>query len=120
MTDELLIKFLLKETSEEENTTIQEWLAADPANISRFIQFEKIWEASKILAPESKIDEEEAWNTFKEKTTKLNKREEAVVLPLKKNYTWLKVAAVFVLAIGAWTLYQLMAPIAYTELTPSN
>lgn len=120
MTDELLIKFLLKETSEEENTTIQEWLAADPANISRFIQFEKIWEASKILAPESKIDEEEAWNTFKEKTTKLNKREEAVVLPLKKNYTWLKVAAVFVLAIGAWTLYQLMAPIAYTELTASN
>lgn len=120
MTDELLIKFLLKETSEEENTTIQEWLAADPANISRFIQFEKIWEASKILAPESKIDEEQAWNTFKEKTTKLNKKEEAVVLPLKKNYTWLKVAAVFVLAIGAWTLYQLMAPIAYTELTASN
>lgn len=120
MTDELLIKFLLKETSEEENTTIQEWLAADPANISRFIQFEKIWEASKILAPESKIDEEQAWNTFKEKTTKLNKKEEAVVLPLKKNYTWLKVAAVFVLAIGAWTLYQLMAPIAYTELTANN
>lgn len=120
MTDELLIKFLLKETSEEENTAIQEWLAAEPANISQFIEFEKIWEASKSLAPTSKVDEEQAWNTFKEKTTKLNKKEEAVVLPLKKNYTWLKVAAVFVLAIGAWTLYQLMTPVAYTELTASN
>ncbi|SHE85867.1 FecR family protein [Pedobacter caeni] len=120
MTDELLIKFLLKETSEEENTAIQEWLAAEPANISQFIEFEKIWEASKTLAPASKVDEEQAWNTFKEKTKKLNKKEEAVVLPLKKNYTWLKVAAVFVLAIGAWTLYQLMAPVAYTELTANN
>lgn len=119
MTDELLIKFLLKETSEEENTAIQEWLAADPANISVFIQFEKIWEAGKTLAPISKVDEEAAWNKFREKTTKL-KREAAVVLPLKKNYTWLKVAAVFVLAIGAWTLYQLMSPVAYTNLTASN
>lgn len=119
MTDELLIKFLLKETSEEENTAIQEWLAADPANISSFIQIEKIWEAGKLLAPTSKVDEEQAWNKFKEKTTKLTKQE-AVVLPLKKNYTWLKVAAVFVLAIGAWTLYQLMAPVAYTDLSASN
>ncbi|NQX38528.1 ferric-dicitrate binding protein FerR, regulates iron transport through sigma-19 [Pedobacter steynii] len=118
MTDELLIKFLLKETSEEENTAIQEWLAADPANISSFIQFEKIWEAGKTLAPQSKVDEEQAWNKFREKTSQLKK--EAVVLPLKKNYTWLKVAAVFVLAIGAWTLYQLMTPVAYTNLTASN
>ena len=119
MTDELLIKFLLKETSEEENTAIQEWLAADPANISVFIQFEKIWEAGKTLTPTSKVDEEQAWNKFREKTIKL-KKEQAVVIPLKKNYTWLKVAAVFVLAIGAWTLYQLMSPVAYTNLTASN
>lgn len=118
MTDELLIKFLLKETSEEENTAIQEWLAADPANISSFIQFEKIWEAGKTLAPQSKVDEEQAWNKFREKTSQLKK--EAVVLPLKKNYIWLKVAAVFVLAIGAWTLYQLMTPVAYTNLTANN
>jgi transmembrane sensor len=118
MTDELLIKFLLKETSEEENTAIQEWLAAEPANISSFIQFEKIWEAGKTLAPQSKVDEEQAWNKFREKTSQLKK--EAVVLPLKKNYTWLKVAAVFVLAIGAWTLYQLMTPVAYTNLTANN
>jgi transmembrane sensor len=120
MTDELLIKFLLKETSEEENTAIQEWLAADPANISSFIQIEKIWEAGKLLTPVSKVDEEQAWNKFKEKTTNLKQKEPAVVLPLKKNYTWLKVAAVFVLAIGAWTLYQLMAPVAYTDLTAST
>lgn len=120
MTDELLIKFLLKETSEEENTAIQEWLAADPANISVFIQFEKIWEAGKTLTPASKVDEEQAWNKFREKTKKLKEKEAAVVLPLKKNYTWLKVAAVFVLAIGAWALYQLMSPVAYTNLTASN
>ncbi|AOM80360.1 FecR family protein [Pedobacter steynii] len=120
MTDELLIKFLLKETSEEENMTVQEWLAADPANISRFIQFEKIWEASKSLAPESKIDEEQAWNTFKEKTKQLKKKEEAVIVPLKKSYSWLKIAAAFVLAIGAWAIYQFMVPVAYTALTASN
>lgn len=120
MTDELLIKFLLKETSEEENTAVQKWLAADPANIYSFIQFEKIWEAGKALTPNSKVDEEQAWNKFKEKTTKLRREETAIVLPLKKNYAWLKVAAVFVLAIGAWTLYQFLSPVAYTNLSAGN
>lgn len=112
MNDELLIKFLLQETSEEENIAVQEWLAADEANMRHFIQFEKIWTASKKLHTESNVDETLAWNKFKEKTVQIQ--------PLKKNYSWLRVAAVFLLAIGIWATYSLLNHTTYVELSASN
>lgn len=130
MNDELLIKFLLRETSEEENTAVQEWLAASQANLDYFIQFEKIWEAGKALAPVSKADPEIAWQKFKARTAQAApatliqeapaqqaQTSEAIVRPLKKNYAWMKIAATILLAIGVWAAYQTFGPSTYTPLT---
>ena len=123
MTDELLIKFLLKETSEEENKAVEKWLAADPENITSFLEMEKIWESSQLLAPTVPVNEEVAWRSFKEKLSKKEQpteRAQAVVLPIKRKYTWINVAAVFILALGAWIFYEVLTPEKYMALASNQ
>ena len=119
MNDELLIKFLLKETSEDENTIVNDWLLASPANAAQLAQFEKIWNASKQLAATSQVDEEQAWLKFKAKADALPVAH-TIVKPLKRNHLWLRVAAVLVLAFSAWSLYTIFGPSAYIEVVSSD
>lgn len=118
MTDELLIKFLLNETREEEVLAVQEWLAADPANRTYFEQFEKIWKASKKLALSSTVDEQQAWLNFKEKASK--SQHTTVVKPLKQNFGWMKIAAMLLLIGGAWMVYSIFSPERYKEVIAEN
>lgn len=123
MTDELLIKFLLKETSEEENTAVEKWLTADPKHISEFLELEKIWESSQLLAPKSTVNEAAAWLSFKEKVNKKEKpaeKEKTAVLPIKRKYTWINVAAVLILALGAWVFYEVLTPEKYMDIAANQ
>jgi len=136
MTDELLIKFLLNETSEEEGMTVQAWLEADPSNRAYFGQFEKIWKAGKKLAVSSTVDEEQAWLKFKERASKnaadnkaLNTADqgapsadanETIVRPLRPNFSWLKIAAILVMTGGIWMAYSLFGPDRYKDLIAEN
>lgn len=117
MKDELLIKYLLKESSEDENTAVKNWLAEDAANEVYYLQFEKIWNAGKNLAVKTEIDEEQAWQRFKERTAAVKK--EATVHPLNK-YLWIKVAAMITLVAGIWFGYNLFNPVSYTDITAKN
>jgi transmembrane sensor len=116
MTDELLIKFLLKETTETESVTVQNWLDASTNNATYFLQFEKIWNSSKTLSGQSKINENDAWLRFKQKTANNN----TITHKLKPKYNWLKVAAVFVLIAAGWSLYNILSPVSYINLTAGN
>jgi transmembrane sensor len=115
MKDELLMKFLLKETGEEENAVVQNWLMQSEVNAKYFADFEKIWLESKNLVQITNVDTEEAWKKFK---SKVDDRTLAtpIVKPLKTNYNWLKIAAVLVFAIGAWTVYTFFSSSNYTDL----
>jgi transmembrane sensor len=115
MTDELLIKFLLKETTEAESITVQNWLDASPNNATYFLQFEKIWNSSKTLSGQSQINEDDAWLRFKQKTNN-----STITRQLKPKYNWLKVAAVFVLIAAGWSLYNIVRPVSYINLTAGN
>ncbi|TCC84161.1 DUF4974 domain-containing protein [Pedobacter hiemivivus] len=115
MTDELLIKFLLKETTEAESITVQNWLDASPNNTTYFLQFEKIWNSSKTLSSQSKINENDAWLRFKQKTTN-----STITRQLKPRYNWLKIAAVFVLIAAGWSLYNIVKPVSYINLRAGN
>lgn len=119
MNDELLIKFLLKETSADENTNVQNWLTQREENLIQFAAIEKIWNSSKKLAIESDIDTTQAWEKFKNKAN--NQPIAApIVKPLRGKYTWLRIAAVLVFAIGAWSVYSLFGPSNYTNLASKN
>ena len=67
MNDELLIKFLLNETTAEESRTVQSWISANAENRKYFQQFERIWNESTSLAESSNVDEEQAWQNFKQR-----------------------------------------------------
>ncbi|TKC09294.1 FecR family protein [Pedobacter frigoris] len=127
MKDELLIKFLLKEANAHENTKVQQWIDADPAHKTYFTQFEKIWLASKTLSPNGKADEEQAWIRFKARVAASQSGENIdsltqknTVKSLKVNYSWLKIAASFVLIAGIWFIYNFFGEQNYTNLSAGN
>lgn len=115
MTDELLIKFLLKETTPAESKQIQAWLDETPGNTTYFKQFEQIWQSSKQLAGQSNVDEIQAWQKFKAKT-----EQQAVIVPLKSNFSWLKIAAAVVLVAGIWMVYSQFSKPEYLELAANT
>lgn len=116
MTDELLIKFLLKETSDTESTEVQKWISESETNLLHYKQFEKVWILSKSLASDSKVDVDEAWYKFKLKA----QQPEPIVTAMKPRISWLKIAAVFVAVLGSWLAYNLLTPIRYQDIVATN
>lgn len=106
MSDDLLIKYLLKETSLEENAEVTRWLVADPENQKEFLRFELIWNESKKLELKSKADPDEAWEDFQKRIPE--NRPKAIERSIHSKLTWLKVAAVlFILTGAAWSFYRI-------------
>lgn len=119
MTDELLIKFLLKESSEEENQKVENWLNIDEANKKHFTQLETIWQLSNTLKSESKRDENVAWESFKTRRGNLQ-GQNGKIKKLNAPKVWFRIAAVLFIAVGGWLLYNLYASRNYTELSANN
>lgn len=115
MTDELLIKVLLKESTIEENEKVEKWLNAAEANKKHFTQLETIWQVSNTLKNDNKRDEEQAWASFKARRADL-KPESDNSKRLNASRVWLRIAAVLFIAIGGWIAYSLYGPGKYTEL----
>lgn len=119
MTDELLIKVLLKESTEEENNKVEKWLNTAEANKKHFSQLETIWQVSNSLKNENKRDEEQAWTNFKARRADL-KLQGNNIKPLNVGKIWLRIAAVLFIAVGGWIGYSLYGPVKYTELVATN
>ncbi|MFN0255412.1 FecR family protein [Pedobacter ureilyticus] len=117
MNDELLIKFLLKETTSEENKEVQNWMVADAENEKYYRQFERIWKESEALAQASTVDEELAWQKFKQRVDE-KQTTVPVVKKLKLAQFWLRIAAVFAICFGSWLVYQNLN--GYTDLVSSE
>jgi transmembrane sensor len=106
MDDEMLVKFLLDEVTEEERTKVKSWISLQPANQKYFDHFELIWQQSRILAQSTEIDENAAWQRFK--TRLENNSAPAIIVPFKRKFNWLRVAAVFVITIAIASLFYLV------------
>jgi ferric-dicitrate binding protein FerR (iron transport regulator) len=65
--DDLLVKYLLEETSKQEITEVENWLAASEENQQYYNQLKTIWDESKTLDIAIPINEEEAWMRLKSK-----------------------------------------------------
>ncbi|WP_407430111.1 FecR family protein [Arcticibacter sp.] len=101
MDDELLVKYLLKETRPDEDRQVELWLAASETNRKQFRNLELIWNTSKKLAKTSTIDENEAWKRFQ---TKAGSTTQKAPVKLWARYGWMKIAAALVLLCGAWLI----------------
>ena len=115
--DDLLVKVVLGESTAEEQSFVQGWRAESPENERYFTDFQRIWEESRNLAVHSTVDEEVAWDRFKEKVgrgevsrgTGEDVEERGVVLEMgsgRRRQWMLRVAAVFIVVIaGGWFFY---------------
>lgn len=63
--DELLVKYLLGETTAAEEQSVLEWIAAHEDNKRHFLHFKTIWEESRALSVKSPVDADQAWERFK-------------------------------------------------------
>lgn len=107
--DEILVKYLLEEASEEEQLAVARWLAADEANQRYFEHFKLIWAESKLLAVESKVDENEAWLRFRQRIDSTDHNQVVAFTPKKRTFSLRAAAAVIVLVLGTWMAYYLLA-----------
>ena len=100
------MKYLLGESSADEQLAVESWLKEDAANQQQFDQLKKIWENSKQLAAESDADENMAWEKFRKKISA--ETQPAVTKPAGKKLSFLKIAALFVLVAGLAIITYLM------------
>lgn len=117
--DDLLVKYMLGEASASEQEQVQQWRNASSANELYFSQLTAVWEKTKLAAVNSTVSEDDAWLRFQQKikpdTTP------ATVVSIKKptRYLWRVAAAVLVLAVTSWLLYNRIQP-ATTTLASGN
>ena len=95
------MKFLLGEASAGEEQAVKVWIEENQANRDYFNQFKLIWDTSKQLAAVSTVDENAAWQRFQNRVKEGAKE---TVLVKKMNFSWMRIAAAFILIIGAGVL----------------
>lgn len=107
MNNEILIKFLLKESSSEENERVKTWLSEGEENRVHFKQLQQIWMESEQLKSSAPVDADVAWQKFKAKTEQSSKG--TTVTPLRRNYAWIGIAAALFVAVGTWMVISMFA-----------
>jgi transmembrane sensor len=97
--DELLVKYLLDEVSDEERNQVLRWVSQSEANQKQLEHFSLLWRESKKLESETVVDEEKAWRKFK--TSIHTPAKPAPLMTIKRRSNWLgRTAAVVLLALG--------------------
>ena len=96
--DDLLVKYLLDESTDTEKTAVEEWMHAAVGNRKYFEHFKLIWEQSKLLAATSTIDEEAAWQRLRSRI-KQKPVEKGIVRGFNR-IPWIRIAAMVILVVG--------------------
>jgi len=96
ITEELLTRYLLKETDAAENISVEEWLKAAPENRKQLLKLKTLLDMYALAHQ----DIDEAWHTFKEKLPSRTK--EIAISPQKQkfNYRLWAIAASLAMIIG--------------------
>jgi transmembrane sensor len=105
MNDDLLVKYLVGESTEQESAFVEQWIAADEENRKYFEQYKWVWEESRHLEPPGAPSETEAWEHFKLVRNRKEK-DRARVIPFRSRFSlWQQIAAVLLVLISGSLLY---------------
>jgi len=96
--DDLLVKYVLGEATEEERLWVEGWINRSIANKKQYEDFKTIWEESKALATVSMVDENLAWQRFK---ARIDRPTQTAIVKNMNPVRWWRIAALFVIIIGA-------------------
>lgn len=100
MNDDLLVKYLLREATPGESRKVEAWIAARAANQRYFEHFKLIWDQSRVLAAQSVVDEEGAWQRFQQRVIQGNTNSQGIVRSLNRRLSGWRVAALLLATIG--------------------
>ncbi len=117
--DEILVKYILDEATKEERKVVEDWMAEKGENRAYFEELCLIWEESKKIASQSTIDENAAWERFRERI----KPADAMVLNKTngRRMNVLKAAAgIAILLLGSWMVSYLWNSPATITLASGN
>ena len=105
--DDILISYILGETSPETAERVTDWINADKVNSQRYIQFKVLWETSRNFEYNGVLNSQVSLQIFKEKAATRKKGDGKVVALNRKN-SWLKIAAAVLIFAGCniFYLYQ--------------
>lgn len=101
--DLLLVRYLLHEANAGEQGIVESWRAAAAENELYFTRFKSIWEASRNLAAINVPDENAAWQLFQKRIQAPQQNVRFI-----SRFGWMRVAALFVLIVGASMTYWLL------------
>ena len=116
MDDDILVKVIIGEATDEEARQVDEWLTADTGHRKYFTDLKSIWESSALLKAEEEIDVDKAWGAFRERTAKREHTAKEVVLrPQRRSWWMAAAAAVFIAAgIGIWSVSKKGGSVTFT------
>jgi transmembrane sensor len=104
--DDLLAKYLADETDTHESDTISEWIIASEDNQKTFDHSKIIWEGTKNLQNQQKVDVDAAWKKLnipkKKEVETVDNQDVKPIVKLNWVNNFLKIAAVLVVLIGLW------------------
>lgn len=111
--DDLLVKVMLGEATEMESKLVADWLEQDDANRRYYVQFQTIWQESRRLMHQRKIDEDQAWERFKRSV----ETPKVITHPASLSRSWIRIAAAVLVVLGVALAYWLNRPTATEFLT---
>lgn len=105
--DDLLVKYLLGESEQEEQEAVDAWLQHSEANRRHYSHMQLIWEQSRQLAAKSTADTEAAWQRFRQQIAPENETAVPRVRTIAlRPQRWSRIAAAAVLLLGlGWLAY---------------
>lgn len=103
--DDLLVKQLLGEATEAEQAAVSTWLGESEANRQHYAQLQQVWDTSKMLEATSVVDEDAAWQRFKQRVDTTPKTESRTIPLQPKKSNWLRVAATLLLLVTCGSIY---------------
>lgn len=95
MNDDLLVKYLLQEASDEERRLVEAWIAAGAANQRYFEHFKLIWDTSRELTVTSTVDEHQAWQRFQQRVIE-GPPSQGIIRSLNRGFSQWRIAAMLV------------------------
>lgn len=102
ITEGLIMRYLLHETSAAENILIENWISNNTQNQKYFEDLKLIWETSKHIGTNNTVDENEAWKRFKQKAHQRELESKMI-----SRFGWIKIAAtLFLISTIGWFAYQ--------------
>jgi transmembrane sensor len=108
VSDELLIRYILKEATTGEEQAVNNWVAQNEANARQLEGMKMIFESGARVAPTSPLTETEAWDKFKQ-LRPATQQEHPKVRKMYPAAGWLRIAAAITIFAGAgWLISRVL------------